>query len=130
MIAVHDTTNHLHPVVARSARRKGSSSRKQILTSRGDDVFPAEVSPGQKDRALRILDGIVRSLVAAGATLVPATPGGLPVHLAVLGQFVSFRIDELFERTLRERPRSTYSVEKPEILGAGYCCERFAKESV
>jgi hypothetical protein len=69
---------------------------------------------------LRVLD-VVKATIAAGGLLVPAKPDGPPLHLEVLGQFVGLRLDEQYDRTLREATakelaeQARYKWRKPDL---------------
>lgn len=110
-----------HAVVARTAKRLGTSTTKRILDASGKDVFTVSISPAQMDRALRVLDGIVKATLSAGGILVPAKPEGPPLHFEVLGQFVGVQLEELFDRTFREptpkevAEQAKYEWRKPDL---------------
>jgi len=120
-VVVAESLDGCHPVVARTAKRLGTSTTKRIVEASDNDVLAVAVSPGQKERALRILDAVVKATLAAGGMLVPAKVDGPPLHLEVLGQFVSPRIEEQFDRTLREptaketAEQARYEWRKPDL---------------
>jgi hypothetical protein len=74
VVVIPEMLEGCHAVVARTARKLGTSTTKRILEASGKDVLTVSVSPAQKDRALRILDGIVKATLSAGGLLVPRSP--------------------------------------------------------
>ena len=68
-----------------------------------------------------MLQGCVTALITAGAVVVPGKPDGPAVHLRVIEQFVSMKIDELMDRSFRESTakerteQEKYSWQKPDL---------------
>jgi hypothetical protein len=93
-----------HPAVRRTGKslRLRSRGASGLLRTDGKDAFEVCVSEPQKERSLRILEGVLRAFLTAGATLVPSRQGGSPVHLEVVGQYVNVSIEELLDRSSRE----------------------------
>ena len=92
-----------------------------MVSSHGGYAFGVHVSDAQKDRALRLLDGILTAFLTAGVTVAAGKSDDATVHLNVVGQFVSFRIDEQMDRSLREptgkevAEQQRYSWKKPDF---------------
>jgi hypothetical protein len=61
-----------------------------------------------------MLQGCVTALITAGAVVVPGKPDGPAVHLRVIEQFVSMKIDELMDRSFREPPAKERTEPKSE----------------
>jgi hypothetical protein len=86
------------------AKRMGFRSRNfhGLLSCDGNDVFPAALSESHKERGLRILDAVLTSLLAAGATLPKRGADDKGLSLEVLGVPFGLRIEEQVERLPRE----------------------------
>ncbi len=67
-IVVPATLDHPHPLVraTHAGLRRGGKDEYGVRHPRGDKALIVYVSDAQVDRALRIMDGLVRSLEAAG----------------------------------------------------------------
>ncbi|MGV8041432.1 MAG: hypothetical protein AB2L07_15700 [Thermoanaerobaculaceae bacterium] len=67
-IVVPETLDHPHPLIrsTRAALRRGGKDEYGVRHPRGDQALIVYVSDAQIDRALRIMDGLVRSLEGAG----------------------------------------------------------------
>lgn len=121
--SITETLDDSHPVVSRTARalRSNSTDPTKVVSATGRDIFEVRVSQAQRDRALRILQGCLEAFAGMGIHVVACKPEGLPVHLNVLKQFVSFKLEELMDRTLREptakekAEQDRYSWMKPDL---------------
>ena len=122
-VIVPETLDDCHPVIRRTVTHltSRSSDSTKMLSATGRDVFTVYVSQAQKERALRMLQGCVTALITAGAVVVPGKPDGPAVHLRVIEQFVSMKIDELMDRSFREptakerTEQEKYSWQKPDL---------------
>lgn len=121
IVAVQANLDDPHPAVRRAAKSIGNRARKggTMVSSKGKNAFVVEVSDSQRDRTLRILGGDLEAFLGAGARLIPGRPDGPPVHLEVVGQFASFRIDEKLERSLREPTATERAVRRQHKLTPG-----------
>ena len=103
-VVIAETLADCHAEIRRTAKMLSSRSSDpmKMLSASGRDVFTVDVSQAQKEQALRVLQGCVTAFVAAGAVVVPAKQDGPSVHMRVIDQFVSMKIEELMDRTFRE----------------------------
>lgn len=101
-ITLKPTAEELHPLVRRTARYISAQPvpPRGLLESRSFEVLDVKVSAGERDRALSILDAIVRALVATGATILPADDSSRP-RLRLLGKEVDVRLEEELARSQR-----------------------------
>ncbi len=101
---IPESLDGVDPVLRRMAKALTSRSAapSKLLCTTARDVFAANVSLGQRDRALRVLKGCLDAFGAAEVRSIAAKSEGPPIHLQVFGQFISFKIEELVDRTLRE----------------------------
>jgi hypothetical protein len=122
-VVVPEALDDCHAVIRRTAKHLSSRSADptKMLSASECDVFMVYVSQAQKERALRVLQGCMTALVNAGAVVIPGKPDGPAVHLQVVEQFVSMKIEELVDRSFRE-PRAKerakqekYSWQKPDL---------------
>ena len=123
VVVIPETLDDSHPVLRRTSKALSSRSTDpmKMLSATGRDVFEIHVSQGERERALRILQGCLTAFGAVGTRTVPSKPDGPPVHLEVIGQFVSFKLEELMDRSLREptakerADQEKYSWSKPDL---------------
>lgn len=103
-ISVKPTTDELHRLVVRTGIRTKhrAGSLDDLAESQGDDVLELRTTIDQRDRALRILDAIVSTALAAGAKIASKADHCDKVHLDVQGQVVQIRLEEERDRTSRQ----------------------------
>jgi hypothetical protein len=105
-IAVPDQLADPHPLVARTERsiRKAEPDESGIIRPQGSRCLNVAVAPAQIDRALRILDAVIKALEARGFA-VSTVEGDRPRTAArVLGERVGFL---LYEETKRQERKPT-----------------------
>ena len=120
-----------HPIVRRTSKALGPRSRNDrgLLQSDGQEVLEVCVSQLQRDRALLILDAVLTTALAAGATLCKAAKEDGRPHLTLFGESLYVQIlepTERFERALtpkelkeQKEGRLYYIRDKYEFKGTG-----------
>lgn len=111
-IQVSPTLLSPHPYVARAerslrnARRNGSG----ILTPSAKICLDIQVGPSSLDRALRIMDGLIKALESRGINVSISEEGNRATSASVLGETLEFGIEE----TLNRRERELTKIQKKE----------------
>lgn len=85
-----------HPLVERAARSLSNAKVEDngILRPRAQKRVDIRVSPGSRDRALRIMDALIKALEARGMPVTLTEDGQSMTRVEVLGETLNFWLDE------------------------------------
>jgi hypothetical protein len=89
-----------HPLIklTQKAFEKASPDKDGILDCRTKKRLPISVSQAQMDRAILIMDTLLKAIVAAGYEPEIANKGGPKVSVTVDDEMIEFSISEIIER--------------------------------
>jgi hypothetical protein len=95
-IQVPEETGVLHPLVERTARtlRSAKKSERGYLVPRAKRHLDVTVTPGTLDRALRIMDALVRALEARGFAVAISQDERSATFASVLDERIGFALEE------------------------------------
>jgi hypothetical protein len=111
-IVVRETVDKLHPLVQKAAAKlKRAEADVEGFVWSGNDTLDVKVSPASRDRALRILDALMKALAARKlqVEVVPRDLGGnrsnpdAGTRVRVLDEWLMFRLYERY--SIKERPK-------------------------
>lgn len=93
-----------HPYVARAEKNLRNARRNSsgILSPLAKKCLDLQIGPNSLDRALRIMDALIKALESRGINVSISEEGNRATSVSVLGETLQFGIEETLNRTERE----------------------------
>lgn len=106
-IVVAEAVEAYHPIVERTSTsiRSAKTDSNGCVSPKAKGCLSVCIGPGSVDRAMRILDALVRALESRGFPVTPATARGRDPHVEVFAETLTFELIDVLDR--KERPLTT-----------------------
>jgi len=103
-IHVPDTLDSPHPVIERTQRSLASAKPDEngLVRPKAKRCLDVVVSPASVDRAMRIMDALVKALEQRGLIIGFADDHHAGMRVNILGELLAFRIEEDLDRNERD----------------------------